>query len=131
MTGIVSNALAIARRIEAKVRALEHAVTRGLRRLAITVEREQIKRLSGSNGAASGAYPVPNRTGHLTRESFFDVRDERFALVGNRATYALTVHEGEGSSRKFGRRPFLEDAVLAADSGEIMAAEIRKALEAA
>jgi len=129
MTGISSNALAVAARIQAKLRALDSAVGRGLRKVAATVEREQIKRLGGA-AKTPGVYPVPARTGHLRRETFFELVSSRFALVGNTATYALAVHEGLGSSRKFGSRPFLEDAVNAVDSTEIMAVEIRKALEA-
>lgn len=129
MTGIFSNADDIRRRIEAKIRAMDQAVTRGLRKVASRVSREQIKRLSGAK-RPRGRYPVPSDTGHLLGEYLLDVSNERFALVGNTATYALTVHEGLGSSRKFGRRPFLEDAINAVDSSEIMAAEVRKALEA-
>lgn len=129
MTGITSNALAVAGRIQAKLRALDNAVGRGLRKVAATVEREQIKRLGGA-AKTPGVYPVPARTGHLRRETFFEVKTSRFALVGNTATYALAVHEGLGSSKKYGRRPFLEDAVNEVDSNAIMAVEIRKALEA-
>lgn len=128
---IITNAAAIAARMQARARKLESAVTRGLRKIVTQVDREQIKRLGGSNALAPGAYPVPARTGHLRRETFFEMRSDTLAVAGNSARYAATIHEGKFSSEKYGPRPFLTDAVLAVDAGEIMAVEVRKALDVA
>lgn len=76
----------------------------------------------------SGGYPVPVRTGNLKRLlDFVDPGQSKgsFAagplevIVYDSAEYASTIHEGTGSSAKFGRRPYLEDALKSfnADDG--------------
>ena len=87
---------------------------------------------------SSGGYPVPIRTGHLrgrlnnavdSMMAFLHPTESRNvnglifsakeheAVVYNAAEYANVIHEGRGSSAKFGRRPFLGDA-LARFNGE-------------
>jgi len=70
----------------------------------------------------AGAYPVPVRTGNL-RKSLFTVEPGRTvvndsgsyqsgafeAQVVASVKYARVIHEGRGSSKKFGPRPFLTD----------------------
>lgn len=108
---------------------MQSAMTMALRRAANAIDGEQTKRLGGSNTAAPGAYPVPARTGHLHQKTFWDVPRATLAFVGNRATYAHAVHEGLGSNRTHGRRPFLDDAVAAVDWVEPMAIAVRQTLD--
>ena len=108
----------------------------------------------------AGGYPVPTRSGHLARAleyflagesaSWGDYSDpgsrkvvpageiklgEFEAAVVNKAAYALMIHEGLGTSRKYGRRPFVEDALERFNEGakitEIMEEEINKAIKKA
>jgi len=108
----------------------------------------------------AGEYPVPRRTGHLARafeyflagesESWGDYSDpgsrkvvpageielgEYEAAIVNKAAYALMIHEGMGTSRKYGRRPFVEDALERFNQGAkitgIMEEEINKAIKKA
>jgi hypothetical protein len=66
----------------------------------------------------AGAYPVPTRTGNLrshldwldpgeSKDEFAATPDE--AIVYDSAEYASDIHEGAGSSAKYGPREFLED----------------------
>jgi len=80
--------------------------------------------LSGHQEGKSGEYPVPVRTGNLRRSlnymtpnttrtfgsSTLKTEANEIALV-NSALYAHVVHEGEGTQTKYGRRPFMEDAL--------------------
>lgn len=104
---------------------------------------------------SSGAYPVPTRTGHLKRLMFFlgadesktvtysDIKDRKQyssefktgpneVIVFNAAHYSRVIHEGLGSSAKFGRRPFLHDALQKFNAGDnivhIVTREIEKGL---
>lgn len=111
---------------------------------------------------ASGGYPVPVRTGFLkralhylepgqsksfgnqtdfqTRKSKKVVKDtmkvgDTEAMLYNTAEYAYVIHEGRGSSAKFGPRPFLTDALEKFNQGDkikkIMEDEINKAIKGA
>jgi hypothetical protein len=66
----------------------------------------------------AGAYPVPVRTGNLrdhldwlapgaSKGDFSAAPDE--AIVFDSAEYASDIHEGKGSSAKYGPREFIED----------------------
>lgn len=125
---ITTNAATLARAYAARLRALDAALERGLKKAAASIDREQVKRLSGSNAAPAGDYPVPARTGHLLQSHFFRVESSRLAIVGNTAQYAVEIHEGRGNSSRHGRRPFLDDAAAAVDAGEIVLGELRQAL---
>lgn len=91
-------------------------------------ETQTFKRFSDSGG-----YPVPIRTRNLYRlMSFIDPGQSKGivsagpleVVVYNSAEYARTIHEGGGSSAKFGRRPFLEDALKKFNGGEGVAQAI-------
>lgn len=125
---IITNATSAANRIAEYLRKMDGAVYAGLKKIAAAAERAQLKNLKGHHSAEPGSYPVPNRTGHLFREAFFEMTGATTAVVGNKASYALAVHDAEGgsSSATYGPRPFVTDAVDAVDAGEIMATELRK-----
>jgi hypothetical protein len=110
------------------------AIQRGLTRSAISVHRLAYQWLSGSGsvgkgrgrnkwGTEAGGYPVPVRTGWLRRMldwlkpgesktgdagTFRAAANE--AVVYDSALYANALHEGKGSSAKFGPRRFITDA---------------------
>ncbi len=74
----------------------------------------------------AGGYPVPVRTGNLrgrldflfpgeSKEGFAAAANE--GIVFDSAEYAATIHEGKGSSAKFGRRPFITDGLEDFDHG--------------
>jgi len=78
-----------------------------------------------------GGYPVPVRTGWLRRSlnwlkpgesktgeagTFTAGKDE--VIIYNLAAYANAIHEGRGSSAKFGPRPFLTDAFKKFNQGD-------------
>jgi len=103
-------------------KAIPRAVDRGLERSAMGLHRAAMSFLSGGKGRPGG-YPIPMRTGHLRRSldwlgpnrsksqngmSFATGPHE--ALVYNSAVYSRAIHDGRGSSAKFGARPFLTDA---------------------
>jgi hypothetical protein len=121
-----TNAADIAKRFNRRIAKLEAAIKNGLRKWAITVDNAQVANLSG--GSATGDYPLPVRTGNLLQGHFFKVQRHYVALVGNKTSYALPVHEGRGSNIVHGRRPFLEDAAQSVDGGDIMRTEMRKAV---
>lgn len=94
----------------------------------------------------AGAYPVPVRTGNLKR--LLDWVDPGQSISNNGMTfsagnmevvlfdsaeYAYPIHAGTGSSRKFGPRPFLTDALNKFNAGAGIAAvlenEISEALK--
>ncbi|MDO8282694.1 MAG: hypothetical protein Q7U10_08780 [Thermodesulfovibrionia bacterium] len=70
-----------------------------------------------------GGWPVPVRTGWLRQMLYFLLPGETSGnggltvtaghfegVVYNAAEYADVIHEGRGSSRKFGKRPFITQA---------------------
>lgn len=110
---------------------MPETVERGLTRVVRGIHREAFDLLSGSS-ASVGGYPVPIITGNLRRlldwlkpgaskDGFTAGPLE--AVVYNSAEYARTIHEGWGSSAKFGARPYLTDAFKRFNQGE-KAAEI-------
>jgi hypothetical protein len=75
----------------------------------------------------AGAYPVPVRTGALKRLlNFVDPGQSKgsftagplSAIVYDSAEYASVIHEGTGSSAKFGARKFLTDALDKFNAGD-------------
>jgi hypothetical protein len=81
----------------------------------------------------SGGYPVPVRTGNLKRLlDFLDPNTSKGGftanpgevIVYNSAEYANVIHEGRGSSAKFGPRPFLTDALAKFNQGGQIAATL-------
>ncbi|MDH4100602.1 MAG: hypothetical protein OEV28_08500 [Nitrospirota bacterium] len=86
---------------------------------------------SSSLDARPGAFPVPRLTGHLARMlDFLDPGQSKSAeghsftagaleaAVFDSAEYADIIHEGRGSSAKFGERPFLTDALESFNRGD-------------
>ena len=95
-------------------------------------ETQQFKRFTDS-----GKYPVPVRTGNLKRLlSFLDPGQSKGAfaagpmevVVYDSAEYARVIHNGTGSSAKFGARPFLTDALAKFNQGAGIAAAIENEL---
>lgn len=130
MSKITTNADELAKAYQERAAALTPAVARGLLKAAVAVDIAQVENLRGSNADAPGSYPVPARSGHLLGAHFFEVQNEHLAIVGNSAEYALPIHEGQGSSAKYGRRPFLDDAVDKVDPTAIVQAEVSKEIMA-
>lgn len=117
---LTTNAGKLASRFRRRIGKLDAAIKRGLRNAAIKVDNAQVDLLSG--GSEPGDYPIPVRSGNLLQGHFFKVVSDYLALVGNTASYALSVHDGEGSSSEYGPRPFLDDAVERVD----VAQDVRK-----
>jgi hypothetical protein len=87
--------------------------------------------------AGAGGYPVPVRTGNLKRLlDFVDPGGSKGSfnagtmevIVFNSAQYASSIHNGTGSSAKFGERPFLTDALNKFNAGGQIAATIENEL---
>lgn len=85
--------------------------------------------------AGAGAYPVPVRTANLKRLlDFVDpgqtitsggmtfTAGDMEVVIFDSAEYAYPIHHGTGSSRKFGPRPFLTDALNKFNAGNGIAA---------
>ncbi|MFQ5737139.1 MAG: hypothetical protein ACE5GY_09825 [Thermodesulfobacteriota bacterium] len=130
----------------------ERALPNALRRIASGTARKAVDRLSGPRrGLATvtarsgrkravpqrpdlaGGYPVPRLTGNLRRllswigpgrakEGFSTGPFE--AMVFDSAQYAMQIHEGKGSSEKYGPRRFLDDAFDEFNAGARAAAII-------
>lgn len=116
MYKVTTNAAAVASRINRGLAAMDAALRTVLRNLAIRINRNAISNLAGSNSDAPGSYPVPNRTGNLMRGQGWQMAsNNRAAFIFNDRPYARAVHEGQESSAKFGRRPFLDDAAQDVD----------------
>ncbi len=110
------------------------AVVRGIGRIVVGVNREAVKNLSGpgakNSRIAPGVYPVPVRIGHLRRQQNFVKPDKQKStnglvfiangmsgIVYNAAQYSIQIHEGRGSSKKYGKRAYITDAVPSFDRG--------------
>lgn len=106
--------------------ALKNTMKRG----AIGTHREAFDFLSGAKGNPGG-YPVPVETGNLRRLLDFlppgkskTVGSTTFAtgdmesMVYNSAIYSRAIHDGTGSSAKFGARPFITDGFEAFNRGD-------------
>ncbi len=104
-------------------------ITRGARKGQFTPRRT-------SQSSPAGAYPVPRRTGFLKSRvdivkpgetkiwgESSDLRTRKKTTAGtlsagqleavlyDNAAYANVIHEGYGTSKNYGRRPYLEDGV--------------------
>lgn len=134
MIRIGGNASSLAGRYRRRAQALHGALVKGLRRAASLVNRKQIENLSGSNSAAPGSYPVPNRTGNLARGANWAVepglRDPQ-GYVFNTTEYARAIHTGEMETKQGAKfairpRPFLDDALDKVDVAGEMAGAFEK-----
>jgi len=126
MNSITTNAPRLLKKWQQRRAALDRAKHRALRNAAIMIDRAQVDNLSGPaikakpkprNHPDAGRYPVPVRTGNLRNSTFFDAQRSDFAIVGNKAKYAMVIHQ---------ERPFLDDAAESVDAVEMMAIAIRK-----
>lgn len=132
---VTSTAGALARQFQAYARAWDAAVAKGLRDVAITVERGAVKNATGGKNDAPGSYPIPTPTGTLRRSigSRFGARE---SMVIATAEYASAIHNGftpygnPNARKSYIGRPFLQDAVDAIDPTEIMLIRINKELPA-
>lgn len=122
-----SNARQLARRYQQRAERLNGALRKGLTRAAAQVDRAQVENLRGPKGPPGG-YPVPVPTGALLQAHFFNVASYKLAVVGDTAKHAVVVHEGRGSSRPYGRRPFLDDAAASVDTTGIVQAAVREGM---
>lgn len=81
----------------------------------------------------AGGYPVPKRTGYLSQQldwlkpgesksgdvgTFTAGKNE--AVIYNSSLYANAIHEGKGSSAKFGPRRFMTDGLERFNAGDAM-----------
>ncbi len=98
-------------------RDMPQVLQRTLTKAAIGTHRESFDLMSGSGGNP-GAYPVPVVTGHHRRMLDWlkpNARKGSFAagkfeaIVYNSAIYAGAIHQGLGSSSKYGARPAITD----------------------
>lgn len=97
---------------------------RGLK--TFTAKKSGRQRAVGRNPQLAGGYPVPRLSGNLRRlmgwlapnSSKGPFSTGPFdSVVYNSAEYARVIHQGTGSSAKFGERPFLDDAVMVFNEG--------------
>jgi hypothetical protein len=132
---ITSTAATLARQFQGYARAWDAAVAKGLRDIAITVERGATERTSGPGSAPPGDYPVPIRRGKLrgSIQSRFGARE---SMVIATAEYASAIHNGftpygnPNARKSYIGRPFLQDAVAAVDPNEIMLIRLNRELPA-
>lgn len=101
---------------------------RGLK--TIRAKKSGRQRAVAQKPEAAGRYPVPRVTGHLKRQQDWlgpgrskTANDITFAtgpmeaLMYNSAEHAGWIHEGKGSSAKYGARRFQDDAFKNFNSG--------------
>jgi len=129
--------------------SMPRAIDRGLQRIGKGIHREAYAFLSGAGskaatrkGAYAGGYPVPVRMGHLRRSLAWlkpgetktgDVgaftAGEHEVVIYDSARYADAIHEGKGSSAKFGRRPYLTAALDFFNQGSRIKAPLEEELK--
>lgn len=129
---------------------MPHAIDRGLVNVAKGIHRDAFDFLTGAGskvstkrrGAYAGGYPVPVRTGHLRRsldwlrpgasktgDAGTFTAGEHEVVVYDSALYAAVIHEGKGSSAKFGRRPYLTNALEKFNQGNRIKATIEEEIQ--
>lgn len=110
-----SNAQRLALTYRQRQRRFAAAIKRGLRRIGVMVNTQQVLNLSGSGSAPPGSYPVPVRTGNLRRESNWRIPQPNAVVIRNTADYAITIHRD---------RPYLHEAADSVDPSQVMAVEV-------
>lgn len=116
MYTIKSTANKVSANLAKAIKALSPNLLVALRAAAIKINQLTLDNLAGSHKADPGSYPVPNRTGNLFRHQDWAPAAGSMAMfVFNDARYARAIHEGTDSSSRYGRRPFLDDAVEKSD----------------
>ncbi len=135
--------------LEEVAQELPNAVRRGLHRIGGGIYQEAFHWLSGPGAKKSnipgGGYPVPVRTGHLRRMLDWLAPGESKtgdagtfsagggeAVIFDSASYAPAVFLGLGSSKSYGPRDALRDALYIFEHGgnieRVMDEEIRRAI---
>lgn len=129
---------------------LPRAIDRALVKVAKGIHKDAFDFLSGAGskvstkrGAYAGGYPVPVRTGHLRRsldwlrpgaaktgDASTFIAGEHEVVIYDSALYANAIHEGKGSSAKFGRRPYLTNALEKFNQGNRIKATIEAEIQA-
>jgi len=120
----MSSAQELADKFSRRAALLEKALEKGLKTIALKVDRAQADNLRG--GVNAGDYPVPVRSANLLRNRFFSVVGSRYAIMGNKSAHATSVHAGTGPNLIHGPREFLEDAVESVVPGVEMKKETDK-----
>ena len=118
------------------------ALQKGLAWAAEETDKEAHKLLTGPK--TPGSYPVTVKTGNLRRLLDFVPPGQTKtsgdltwtagplqAKVYNSAQYSRVIHEGEGSSKKYGKRPFLTDALDKVMGGGLFAQHMSGELDEA
>lgn len=137
MPGAVeTNAAEVAIEVRRLGPQLDAALDRAMRLSLNALERNAVRRLSGSG--AAWTYPVPVRTGNLRRSLARRQPSALEGLVVNTAAYAWAIHEGEipvrtpgggHTMRRFTRRPYMDDAATDTDVYPIFERELGRALQ--
>lgn len=112
---------------------------RGLTKIIRGTHQEALNWLNGagakSSNVAPGGYPVPARTGNLKQHlDFLEPGQSKAgfsagpleAMEYDSAEYASVVHDGSGTSSKYGPRPFIDDGYMAfsGNTTEILESEL-------
>lgn len=118
MMRVITNANSLARQYRQRVQQFKAAVKRGLRRIGVMVNTQQVLNLSGSGSAPPGSYPVPVRSGTLRRGANWGFLSDNVVAVGNTTIYAVPIHED---------RPFLQQAGESIDPAAVMAVDVTRA----
>lgn len=127
--GVTTNAADFVSTWQGRAGRVRQSLHNGLMALLVEVNRKAIENLSGTG--ESGSYPVPVRTGNLRRsENWYMTSDlTGYVQAGDANTpYAVPIHEGEGSSAKYGARPFVDDAVDQTEPADFMVPALEEAL---
>ena len=107
-----STARKIANRYRARIRAMDAGLRKLVRRAAISINSAAEDNLAGSNAAAPGSYPVPNRTGNLLRSQGWRVVNKYTGFVMNTAGYANAIHAGKSGTEDVGGHVRTTDRVF-------------------
>ena len=122
---------------------IARAIFRGLERVAKGVHSTAYEYLSGAGAKESnvpaGGYPVPVRTGHLRQMlDWLKPGESKSAggitvaaspnevVIYDAAQYAVPIHEGAGSSQKFGPRAYLTDGLRKFNTGDRIAGIVKE-----
>lgn len=129
--GITVDSGGASRELRQRAERFTAAVHKALQTLVIGINRLQVQNLSGSGAAKPGSYPIPVRSGNLRRSADWGFLDPQTAFVtagGAHAPYGIQVHEGLGSSGRYGRRPFQDLAVKDTDVAGVISGTLEAEL---
>lgn len=131
MLKVTTNAGEVAATYAGRMARFPRALHLATQAVLIALNRAQIRNVSGSGASNPGAYPVPVRSGNLRRSMDWGFTGNASGYIvagGNNAPYAIPIHEGTGSSAKFGPRHFQTDAGESVDVMAVMLPQIEGAL---